>query len=711
MGWFDDSDDEDENDNKDVGRMRQMMGSPEIQSASISTTKNDGNNESEEDPLDAYMKTLEKAAANTPSSAKKNDTDHGGASCSGAPGDASTTGRLDVDNEDEATSHWVDTEGNNSSSVRNGKDASTSSDNSSNNTNNASDNTARGMASRALQRDFQKASDQQQQQQQHRRQQQHNQQGDVDIKLQRIQHDQMKYTQIQKCLFSSTSHQDSNKNEDNDDANNDNITATTTRNTTEGHEWRKENQVTCQPPTLDPIYDFAELRDILPEEVLAWNAIKNLTKPTLVQSQTMGVALCGSDAIVTASTGSGKTLSYLWPIVAHLMANYHGAGSSETNSRSLILVPTRELALQVEQIAKSMFAKLPLKALAITGGNLGRYQLSQKLQSTKPHCIIATPGRLLDVMSSQQKSKKEWLLPNISLLVLDEADKMIQMGFANQVTQILQSLRPDRQSLLVSATFDSRLRRRCQEWMHDPFRISVGKTGESSKHVIQHAICLPNAKAKTNFLKESLPTFASVGRTLVFCATRQGVEAVAKDLRPVLPVDTLHGDRHLTDRKAALKAFAKGDVNVLVATDVAGRGLDIPQISTIINFDPAKNWDTHVHRIGRAGRLSAKEQQQQQGSAYTLLLPSNVGFARSMIQAYEREGRTIPPEVQKLVEKKNHRSGNFGERWQNPSRTSDSSEPVPQGHSRGGQRQSHQNDRDATSNYYGPASAKRSRFS
>jgi ATP-dependent RNA helicase DDX42 len=698
MGWFDDSDDDDDDDNED-GRMRQRIGSPEKQSTSINTTKDDEKSESDEDPLDAYMKTLEKVANTT--SVKKNETDHGGASCSGA-GDT-TTGRLDVENEDEATSHWIDTEGNNNTSVRNGKAASISSDSTS--TNNAPDNTARGMASRALQRDFQKASDQQQQ-------------GDVDIKLQRVQHDQMKYAQIQKCLF-STSHQDPNKNESNDDDENNNEAnndiTTTSRNTTEGHEWRKENQVTCQPPTLDPIYDFAELRDILPEEVLAWNVIKNLTKPTLVQSQTMGVALCGRDAIVTASTGSGKTLSYLWPIVAHLMANYHGVGSTETNSRSLVLVPTRELALQVEQIAKSMFAKLPLKALAITGGNMGRYQLSQKLQSTKPHCIIATPGRLLDVLSSQQKSKKEWLLPNISLLVLDEADKMIQMGFANQVTQILQSLRPDRQSLLVSATFDSRLRRRCQEWMHDPFRISVGKTGESSKHVIQHAICLPNAKAKMVFLKESLPTFASVGRTLVFCATRQGVETVATDLRMVLPVETLHGDRHLTDRKAALKAFAKGDVNVLVATDVAGRGLDIPQISTIINFDPAKNWDTHVHRIGRAGRLSAKEQQQQQGSAYTLLLPSNVGFARSMIQAYEREGRTIPPEVRKLVEKKNHQSstrqqdgcGTFGGRWKNPS--SGSSESGPQGYPHGGQSQAQQNDTDP-SNFYGPAT-KRSRFS
>jgi ATP-dependent RNA helicase DDX42 len=666
MGWFDDSDDDD---NKDE-RKRQPIGLLDDNLPTGINTKSD-ENDSEEDPLDAYMKTLNKATNNSVTKSEGDRASSG--DCDASAAASQSMGRLDVENEDEATSHWMGTEGN-----KNTKSSTTIQNR---NDDNPPDNTPRGMASRALQRNFQKASDQQH----------FNQQGDVDIQLERVQHDQMKYARFRRCLF-STSHINA-KNESNNQ-NNDEIYITTSRNTPEGHEWRKENQVTCQPPTLDPIYDFAELRDVLPDEVLEWNSIKNLSRPTPVQSQTMGVVLCGKDAIVTASTGSGKTLSYLWPIAAHLMVNYHGVGDG-TNSRSLVLVPTRELALQVEQIAKSMFAKLPLKALAITGGNMGRYQLSQKLQSTKPHCVIATPGRLLDVLSAQQKSKQEWLLPNISLLVLDEADKMIQMGFANQVTQVLQSLRPDRQSLLVSATFDSRLQRRCREWMHDPFRISVGKTGESSKHVVQHVICLPNAAAKTNFLRESLPTFAAVGRTLVFCATRKGVETVAKDLKTILQVETLHGDRHLTDRKAALKAFAKGDVNVLVATDVAGRGLDIPRVSTIINFDSAKNWDTHVHRIGRAGRLSAKEQQQQQGSAYTLLLPSNIAFAKSMIRAYEREGRTIPPELRKLVQEKHpdarqEQFGRFGASVARP--------------------RSDRNQSEATNDYYGPAS-KRSRFS
>ncbi|MGK3734410.1 MAG: ATP-dependent RNA helicase DDX42 [Bacillariaceae sp.] len=651
MGWFDgdESDDDDEEDQ----RIRQK------ESLTFKAATNNNDDDDEEDPLDAYMKTLQDNHKPTNKTPNDDDNNFTNTNTGTATAASKSGGRLDVECDDEATSHWV----NNNSNLDNNNIKSTNNVTSTTLQQGESDK-QQTTAFHAMQSTFHKASDQQQQQdgsstmntKDHR---------DVNIQLQQVKHDEMGYKAFEKnyLLPMSIESNGGHNNEINTNNVNDN---TNTRNTSEGHKWRKENQVTCHPP-LDPIYDFAELRDILPEEVLTWNAIKNLTKPTLVQSQTLGVALCGKDAIVTATTGSGKTLSYLFPIVSHLMANHCSASTSRSadnsSSRALVLVPTRELALQVEQIAKSMFAKLPLTALAIVGGHMGRYQLSQKLQSTKPHCVIATPGRLLDVLNSQQKLKQAWLLPNITLLIMDEADKMIQMGFANQVTQVLQNLRPDRQSLLVSATFDSRLQRRCQEWMHDPCRISVGKTGESSKHVIQHAICLPNSQAKIDFLKESLPAFVGVGRTLVFCSTRQGVEDVAKELRPVLPVETLHGDRHLTDRKASLKAFTKGDIKVLIATDVAGRGLDIPQVSTVINFDAPKNWNTHVHRIGRAGRMSAKDDQQE-GSAYTLMLPSNVDFAIAMIREYKREERPIPAEIQKLAnhqtKKRDHGSSSKG---------------------------------------------------
>jgi superfamily II DNA/RNA helicase len=645
MGWFDDDDDEDEEDDEERNQkasniMSMMMMDTGSSSADqrpppdddgdegqeprplvvntaghevmATTNSNDAAEEEEEDALDAYMKSLDDPEKMTddnkkaaPSAAFHNDDTN----------DTASGGRLDMENEEEATSHWETVQETRSAQEE------------------ASDSARE--AAYALESTFQRASGQQDDMDYR----------NVNIQLQQVQHDQMGYTEFNKCFLTMDQ---SNKH----------------RNNYEGHKWRKENKVHCVPP-LDPIYDFAELRDILPDQALEWNAKMKIKKPTLVQSQTLGVALAGKDVIVTASTGSGKTLTYLWPMAAHLMANQSGP----QKSRSLVLVPTRELALQVEQVAKSLFARLPVSVLAITGGNLGRYQLSQKLQSTKPHCVIATPGRLLDVLSAQQKSKQEWLLPNITLLVMDEADKMIQLGFANQVTQVLQNLRPDRQSLLVSATFDSRLQRRCQEWMHQPYRISVGKTGQSSKHVTQHVLCLPDAGAKVAFLKESLPMFIDVGRTLVFCATRHGVEQLAANLRTVLPVETLHGDRHPTDRKAALKAFTRGDIKVLVATDVAGRGLDIPQVSTVVNYDPPKNWETHVHRIGRAGRLSAEDEEQHKGSAYTLLLPTNGDFAKALIRAYEREERPVPEEVRNLADqsKQHHGSGNSDRKQQHRS--------------------------------------------
>lgn len=564
MGWFDDDDDDDDEEEERKSKTSYLAASGD-------------DDDDEVDPLDAYMQGINTKA--------KQDQE--------TTGQTTRSERLDVEGEEEATSHWKE---------------STPTEDTKTTTNESAME-----AKAAMDATFHKADDPNRQ---------------VNIQLTKVQHSSVNYTEFTKEILQSSSSSSSSS----------------------GDSWRRENSISCTPP-VDPIYDFAELRDVLPNTVMEWIRNNGYQNPTLVQSQTLGVALRGKDAIITSHTGSGKTLAYLWPLVAHLEEN-------NGNCRGLVLVPTRELALQVEKVAKAMFRSLSYSALAITGGNLGRYQLSQTLIKQKPHLVLATPGRLLDVLSAQQKNKQNWLLEEISFLVLDEADKMLQLGFAPQVSQVLESLRPDRQSLLTSATLNHKLERLCREWMNNPVRISVGRTGRSSEHVEQHVMCLPNPQAKEAFLKEMLPIFCDVGRTLVFCATREGCEALGQQLETILPTVTLHGDKHASDRKAALQKFAKGEIKLLVATDVAGRGLDVPQVNTVINFDPAKNWDTHVHRIGRAGRLSTKEQ--QSGTAYTLLLPSNADFAHTLVQAFKRENRPIGNDLLTLANQSRKRGGAGG---------------------------------------------------
>jgi primosomal protein N' len=249
--------------------------------------------------------------------------------------------RLDMDNEDEATEHW------------------TSSSNPPHDTQTPSTEETQCNSLAAI---FHKASDTEDQYREHRH---------IDIQLNKTHHATTDYAPFRKQLLTSAT------------------------STSQGHDWRQQHSISCHPP-LDPIYEFAELREILPLQVLEWIADQEgIAKPTLVQAQLLAVAFSGQDVIATASTGSGKTLAYLLPLIAHLVENYSRNG---TNSRALVLVPTRELALQVEKVAKSIVQRIPsLKALAITGGNMGRYQLSQALLHQKPQLIVATPGRLLDV--------------------------------------------------------------------------------------------------------------------------------------------------------------------------------------------------------------------------------------------------------------------------------------------------------------------------
>lgn len=444
-----------------------------------------------------------------------------------------------------------------------------------------------------------------------------------------------------------------------------------------GHSLASSESTSSSLLLMDPIYHLEELREIFHPQLLRVIQTQGFVKPTVVQSQALPLALAGYDLLVTAATGQGKTLAYIWPLTRqvqwHKEQQQYRERTTDTIPAStamiqgpwaLVLVPTRELAQQVQRVAKPMLEAVGASSRAVIGGQ-GKYLLQQELKHQGGvDVVIATPGRLVDVIADYRKTgsnnRKGLGMAHVTYLVLDEADKMLHMGFEKQVRYILTQLRPDRQSLMFSATMSRRMEKVASEWLsRTALRLSVGRTGQAVDTVLQHVMVLPSVTAKTQFVSELLPDLVHVGRTLIFVATRERCESLASELRSAtsLTIDTLHGDKHQSDRTAALRAFTRMEVPVLVATDVAARGLDVPQVATVLNYDPAKTLDAHVHRVGRAGRLS-KDHDQQLGSAYTLLVQSHdADFAQILMSSLEREGREIPDELEVLAQK-SRKAGN-----------------------------------------------------
>jgi len=337
----------------------------------------------------------------------------------------------------------------------------------------------------------------------------------------------------------------------------------------------------------------------------------------------------------------------------------------------IVLVPTRELAKQVYRYAKTFVECIGGRACEVAGGNRGTWELTKDL---KRGCeiVVSSPGRLIDMVK-----RKGTNLGRVTFLVLDEADRMLDMGFEKQVESVLGNVRPDRQTLLLSATFGKRVERVARSWLRNPVRIAVGRTGASSEHVDSHVMVLPSHSAKVQWLMEMLPVLSPLGRCLVFVATRAECDALAHmvqtspsfagggaDGGPAAAVVSIHGDKDQRDRNSAISSFKKNSRAVLVATDVAARGLDIPDVMCVVNFDAAKNIDAHVHRVGRAGRLSKENGdgtaggQHQRGVAYTLLTEKkDANFAASLAEAFDREGREVSAELAALVQKSNRYGG------------------------------------------------------
>ncbi len=313
-------------------------------------------------------------------------------------------------------------------------------------------------------------------------------------------------------------------------------------------------------------------------------------KPSAIQDQAIPLLLERKDVIGLANTGTGKTAAFLLPILTHLAAK-------PERSSVLIMAPTRELAQQIDAEAKRFSRDMRLFSTVVVGGtNIERQIRELKRQ---PHIIIGTPGRLNDLLD-----RGVLRLDGIRHFVLDEADRMLDMGFIGDIRKVAAQLPDQRQTLCFSATITPTIQTLIHDFMHDPETVSV-RTSETSDHVVQDVIEASDKQHKQDIL-QGLLNKDEFDKVLVFGETKFGVQRLADSLtKEGIASEAIHGNKSQSQRQRALNAFKSNKVKVLVATDVAARGLDIPNVSHVINFDQPATYADYIHRIGRTGRGGA----------------------------------------------------------------------------------------------------------
>jgi superfamily II DNA/RNA helicase len=313
---------------------------------------------------------------------------------------------------------------------------------------------------------------------------------------------------------------------------------------------------------------------------------KGYVHPTAIQDQSIPHVLAGKDVIGLANTGTGKTAAFLIPLIDKIIKNQ--------NEKVLIMVPTRELALQIQDELFSFTAGLRIySAFCIGGSNIGKQIFNLR---RNPHFIIGTPGRLKDLIE-----RRALYLGDVKTVVLDEADRMLDMGFINDMQEILSLLPKERQTLLFSATLSPQIENLTRQFQQNPIKVSV-KTGDTSANVDQDIVRYQSEEHKIDILHDILIQ-PDLNKVLIFGQTKHGVEKLSKHLNERgFKSDSIHGNKTQAARQKALRQFKQDELTILVATDVAARGLDIPLVSHVINFDVPSSYEDYVHRIGRTGR-------------------------------------------------------------------------------------------------------------
>jgi ATP-dependent RNA helicase RhlE len=352
------------------------------------------------------------------------------------------------------------------------------------------------------------------------------------------------------------------------------------------------------------------------------------TNPTPIQEKAIPLALAGHDVLGIAQTGTGKTAAYVLPI---LMKVKYAQGK---HPRALILAPTRELVMQIEEVTKHLAKFTDLRIVSLYGGIGPKTQIEQIEAGVD--VVISTPGRFMDIYRKGMVFPKE-----LKTMVLDEADKMMDMGFMPQIRAILEVIPTKRQNLLFSATFSSRVENLSSEFLEFPERVEIAPSATTAETIGQVKYLVPNIKTKINLLANLLEK-EEINRAIIFTRSRKNAESVFLFLerKNFGEIRVIHANKGQNTRINSMDDFKSGDVRILVATDVASRGLDVSLVSHVINFDVPLVYEDYVHRIGRTGRA------ENEGKAITFINPAEAYHFERIEELIRMEVEELPIPVQ-----------------------------------------------------------------
>lgn len=357
----------------------------------------------------------------------------------------------------------------------------------------------------------------------------------------------------------------------------------------------------------------------LSSELLKAIEMLNYKKPTQVQEQVIPAVLDGRDIIVKSQTGSGKTAAFAIPLC-------HRTAWEENKPQALVITPTRELAIQVKEDIFTIGRFKRLKVPAVYGKS--PFHIQEKELKQKTHIIVGTPGRIIDHLERGTLDTTK-----IKYLVIDEADEMLNMGFLEQVEAIIANLPEDRVTVLLSATMPEGIKALCSKYMNSPIYVEIEEQNPAANRIFQERYAVER-KDKINLLKD-LTVVENPDSCMIFCNTKQMADLVCRELKNFqYPCEKIHGGMEQKDRLQVMNAFKKGYFRYLVATDVAARGIDIDDISLVINYDIPQDNESYVHRIGRTGRVD------KTGKAITFVAPGDEKFLQD-IQQYTGKELTL----------------------------------------------------------------------